>query len=416
MSSLIIASRRNPVGLWLPPPISAGIVWDTTPLATFTQTSGTYDYNDLNIYYTGTDPTQGCFKNTGSGTAVHRFFNCRFKSKSHIGYSTAPAGFEFYNCIGTVEDPVVDGQAWGNWLTPVCNWLVMENCTMQDMGGIRLNTTNLNYMRLRYNKALNMSGYKSNGTGGAGRAGARVPTSHTDTANFVRTSFIQLNGITAGNSGAGAGTGGTSRSEYGWNYIKNQPLASLPTDVFSTIGGGGVSGGYLWNHHNYIDGLYFYNPATQYNSARAIQHEPSGGGYIDVEDNTIVRCHGAIEINGGNSNMNIRRNKMWFSFKYNGVQPTYPERPYPYVALAAGTGINQVWADNEYYFWNKTAYVYTLPLVENFANSGNSLGTGWVYGTSVCTEADEAAQEAVWLAAFAAANPGETLGSTLLLA
>lgn len=398
------------------PAAAASWTWDTAPFSV-SNTSGTHDYYNLNIDYTGTSTTAGCVTNTGSGTAIHRFYNCRFRSKSHIVYSSGAAGFEFYNCVGAGLDPVVDGQAWGNVLTARCNWLVMENCTWYTLGGIRLNTTNLTYARVLNNKAINFNGYKSNGTGLPGLAGTRVPSAYDDTANFVRTQFFQLNGITAGAGGSGAGTGGTSRSEIGWNYIVTTPGEGLVEDSLSFISGGGVSGNHLWVHHNLIYGGSHYDPPNLKHSGRGIQHEDVGTdpGYIDIEDNIIAGYNGAIQIYSPANNINIRRNRAFFSGYANGERKVYLDAPTyyraaPYIASSA-SGTDQVWEDNEYH-WDTLSYTAPGDFLSNIGNTGNS-NSGWVETTPACTESNETASISTWESE--ASSAGETIGSSLTL-
>lgn len=392
--------QRQPRSIWTPPAVN----WEAALV--LADTSGTHDYIGRAIRYTGADSNYGCIRNNGAG-AAHRFINCLFWTNTHIVKSWAASGFEFYNCFAICENPNVDGVAHGCLLEGPASYLIAENNSATKLGGFRLNTANLSYMRVRYNKFLNIFGSKSNGAGGY-----RVQSSYGDTSAYVRNSMLQLNGVTAGAGGAGAGTGGTSRSEIAWNYVFNEPYESCATDIVSLINGGGVSGGRLWTHHNYFDGMYSQVPFSIGNEGRGIQHElptvgGTGGGYHDAEDNVFVRMPGAIEIYEGNSEVSIRRNRQYCSVNYD---PSHA--PYPYHA-ANQPGINQVWEDNEWhtYTMGYQAVGGANPFIENSGNSGNGVGTGWVEHSPACTAADENAQEPLWWAAVSAA--GHSIGSTL---
>ena len=398
---------------------STAIVWEST--LTLSQTSGTYYYYNRNFEYTGTSTSSGCIVNTGSGTARHIFVNCRFRSKSHILRSTAAAGFEFYNCIGQGLDPVVDGQPYGNIISSVVNWLIMENCTWYTIGGIRLNNTNLNYCRGRYNLFINLTGWMSNGTGLPGKAGTRAPTDAYDTSNFVRTSMLQLNGITVAAGGAGTGTGGTSMSEWGWNYNLNEPDASLIADSISLIGGGGAGTGTnrFWIHHNLFNGGYFYNATSQVNTGRAIQHETPGGGHTLEQNNIMTRYHGSWEIYNTftGSDITLENNQSFFPNYVNGVYCSYIGTPpplskgipLPYATAGSGTDVT---LNNNSWTWYTPGYSSSDFFGPPFSgNTGNS-ATGWTEVGS-CSEATADAQVGVWYAAAAAA--GLTIGSSLTL-
>lgn len=412
VSPLFLASlQRSAGGIYAPPP---SIAWDTTPL-NLSATSGTYDYYDGNIDYTGTDTNVGCITNTGNGTAVHRFHGFRFRSKSHIlRTAVGAAGFEFYDCAGEGLDPVVDGQPWGNIVSGQPNRLIVESSSWKNLGGIRLSTTNLGYERIRYNDVLNLMGWKSNGTGLAGKAGARVPTGPSDTTNYVQTSFVQHNGNTAGAGGAGSGTGGASRSEIGWNLVSNTPDWSLPSDIISNINGGGVSGANLWCHHNMLNGLYFYDPNIQH-SARAFQCEGSAA-YIDIDTNWFARIQGAVELHGATAHhINVTNSKAIFSKMLNGVALTYPGGPAPFLSGGGGSGgTNQVWTGNEWWWYANGYATDGSGFITYPSNTGNS-SSGWVRtGPPWATEADEDALPVTWtpLAVAEAASYGKTFGSS----
>lgn len=383
-ASLVRPRSRS---IWTPPSMH----WSDPPM-TLTQTSGVYDHVGLQIDYTGTrGDNYGAVVNTGAGTAVHRWYNCYIRSRAHIVRNLAECGHEFYNCYLECLNPDSDGVAQGRWLRGLCNHLIAENNTTVHVGGINIVLSTMDYMRVRYNRALNILGLVSNGSGLSGLAGYRtVVDTYDDPGTFQRQSFLQLNQTWAQAGGAGAGTGGTSRSEIAWNYIYNEPGNSCSTDILSFFGGGGVSGNHLWNHHNYIDGVW-HPDITMYNAGRGIQHELGGSSraaYIDHEDNTFVRIQGAMEINTSGDHINFTRNKVYASGKVGGVsvRPSYrygggsgtPSNPPPFAVPSANDGTYQVWTDNEFYF---ATLGYTAPgdFIDNAGNTGNS-SSGWVEG------------------------------------
>lgn len=396
-------------------------IWETGPLY-LSATSGTYYYYNRSVEYLGTDTSLGCIVNTGSGTARHIFVNCRFRSRSHILRSTAAAGFEFWNCVGECLDPMVDGQPWGNLILSVANWLVMENCTWYRMGGIRLNSTNLAYCRGRYNLFVDLTGWMSNGTGLPGKAGTRAPSDPYDTANFVRTSMIQLNGVTVAPGGAGAGTGGTSMSEWGWNYNLNTPDESLISDSISMIGGGGSGTGSsrFWIHDNLFNGGYFYDATSQVNTGRAIQHETPGGGHTLEQNNIMTRYHGSWEIYNTftGSDITLENNQAFFSGYVNGVwcsyigtpPPLYVGTPQPYSTAGSGTDVTLT---NNAWTWYTPGYTPSNFFGPPFSGNAGNSASGWTEVGS-CSEATEDAQVGVWYAAVAAAGIAR-IGSSLTL-
>lgn len=411
------------------PPVASIFHWSDSPL-TLTQTSGTHDYNDLQIHSTATGDASAAVVVTGNGTAIHRFYNCYFRSKSHIVRIAAGvglAGFEFYNCYFECQDPVVFDEAMGRLIRGQATRLIMENCTSIRVGGINIIQSTLDYVRVRYNRAIDITGSRSNGTGAAGWAGMLTSKDNWEESsswnNYNRQPFFQLNTCTAQAGGAGAGTGGTSRSEVGWNYIYNTAGNSISSDIMSFYGAAGVTGNHIWVHHNYIDGIWP-QETYQYNAGRPLQVEKSGAvrsAYIDFEDNVVVRCPSGGEINASGDYVNVKRNRAYYSgYAEPGNNIFAPQRwngssysdayPKPYDVPVANDGIYQVWQDNEFY-WRTLSYVPST-FVGNPGNTGNS-NTGWVEGTSICTQADENAQTALWEAAASAA--GYTIGCTMEL-
>lgn len=422
LPAYLVSARGGIVGGPVTPP--AQLHWSDPPM-TLTQTSGLHVHTGLQIDYTGTrGDNYGAVVNTGAGTAVHRWVNCYIRSRAHIVRNLAACGHEFFNCYVECKNPDSNGVAQGRWIRGSCNHLIAERNTTYRVGGINAVLANLDYLCVRYNKILDIYGLVSNGSGLPGLAGYRtVVDTYDDPGSFQRQPFLQLNQSYAGAGGAGYGTGGTSRSEVAYNYVYNTPGDSCSSDILSFFGAGGVAGNHLWVHHNYIDGIW-HPDIRMYNSGRGIQHEFGGAAraaYLDHEDNVFVRCAGGIELNRTGDNVNVRRNKVFFSGLVGGVsvRPSYrygvgggsPSYVAPYVVPGANDGINQVFQNNEY---RVATLGYTAPgdFIGNPGNSGN-LSSGWVEGGAVCTEADENAQAAIWLDAFAADNPGVTLGSTL---
>ena len=402
--------QRRPSGLLVPP---SALTWE--PEITTTQTSGTYYYINRNFKYLGADPNKGAITNTGNGTARHICIGCRFWTNSHAVKSLAAAGFEFYGCRSQGINPNVYGQPMGCFFEGTANWFIAENNHVEYMGGMRLVGADADYVRIRYNRALNIIGSKSNGTGLAGWAGF-IPEPHNPEnvnnqtyAKFM--SLAQFNSMTLGANGAGAGTGGISRSEIGWNESVSYPGQSRNSDHISFFASGGVPGGNVLVHHNFLQGMWRQDYLDATHSGRGIQNELTGSKswYKDIEDNTIVGIPGAIEIHGENSYINVRRNKAFYSRAVGGQ--TLPTIQQPYTG--EGTGINQVWEDNAF-TWYTPGYIPETQFVTNPGNTGNSAGSNWSE-TSPCSEALEAAQLAIWRAQASAAlaSLGKSIGNSI---
>lgn len=371
------------------------IVWEAPYVMSATSGETTIsNRNFLNTNYL----SAAAYSSASGGDYV--FENCRFDSR---GNCWAPGngniGVRFINCYLLVRNTLTSTVANKRVISGYPARFDMQHCTLQG-GGMRFDDP-LTKCLIRYNKISEVNGVRSNGVNAAGWAGYQVETTN---ANVENRPAIQFVGQPSGN--------GTNQPEIAWNRIVNVPAQSRCEDLINFFGGGGsVSGSPMWVHHNLLYGSTAQDPLFRASSGRGVLFENYAGGavsYIDIEDNWIARTLGSINLaNGDYRYINIRRNKMFYSGKWLGSNMPGSN----YACNADGVGIYQVWADNEY-SWNAVQNATALPFINNSANTGNSLGTGWNQITSTCSEAQEEASIAAFDAAALAAGHTQ-IGSTI---
>ena len=388
LNPLFLANlRRLPSGIYAP---EAPIVWESP--YNMSATSGTVTIENRNFDCTDTGDTAGAAYATAAG-AKYIFNNCRFRSKAACIWSNYSIGLELNNCIGECVNPGISGVYNRGFLHGKYNWLVVRQCTMKG-GGMRISSVNPTRLRIQENLAINIEGRYSDGAGGY--------LNTTPSLNVAR-QFFQMNGVTCGSVGDPA--------LIEWNYVKNTPTQSHPGgDLISVAGGSsGLSTDPIKIRNNMLYGNNSYSPTTVSYSGRGIMLEDGTGGYIDIDDNIGARTPGlvSIDLDGHYSNVNIRRNKAYWSAHLGGTWLVLSTQPFG--ANASSTGTNQVWTDNEWWYWDGGYNAATF--IGNSGNAGNS-NTGWVEHFPVSEATEDAVPTAVW-APLAAAAGKTQIGSTI---
>jgi hypothetical protein len=151
--------------------------------------------------------------------------------------------------------------------------LTIEGNSMFSTAGIYVNAdgTAPSKLSVRYNKALNIDGRLSDGTGGY------LATTSTSNPIDLR-QFVQLNQVRA-----------TPNVEIAWNEVINEPGNSFVADNISLFLSSGTANSPILVHDNYIQGAYPVDPVTD--------TDYTGGGIIvDGSADSVANASGFIRI------------------------------------------------------------------------------------------------------------------------
>jgi hypothetical protein len=177
------------------------------------------------------------------------------------------------NTYGYGLNPNVNGQSPGRFLTlyKPTN-VVVENCYMESTSGIYLNgDTSASSVKIRYNRAHNIDGRKSDGNGGF-------------SSDFNWAQFVQLNKVQ-----------NSPGIEIAWNEVINEPYKSRVEENINVFLSSGTSSSPIQIHDNYIQGGYPANPATDgYGGGGMMLGDGSAtdvsnaAGFVQAYNNQIV--------------------------------------------------------------------------------------------------------------------------------
>ena len=189
--------------------------------------------------------------------------NSNLQGRGHLIQAVqGGANLTVRNTYGYGLNPNVYGQPAGRFLqTNAAAKVVVEHCYMQSTSGIGLFSYQGDYstsqsIRIRYNRAHNIDGRKSDGNGGF-------------IDDFERVQFAQLEGIKH-----------VPAMEIAWNEVINEPYNSRVEDNINICASSGTAASPLRIHNNYIKGGY---------PGNAAQDSYSGGGIMvaDCETTTV---------------------------------------------------------------------------------------------------------------------------------
>jgi hypothetical protein len=178
------------------------------------------------------------------------------------------------NTKGYGLNPRVVGRTIGRFLAVYKPFkIVVEHCYMESTSGIYLNgdTSAPQSVKIRYNRARNIDGRKSDGNGGF-------------STEFNWAQFVQLDKVQH-----------APKIEIAWNEVINKPYKSRAEDNISIYLSSGTSSSPIQIHDNYIQGGYPTNPATDKYSGGGIMlgdgsatSVSNAAGFVRVYNNQVV--------------------------------------------------------------------------------------------------------------------------------
>ena len=336
--------------------------------------------------------------------------NSRLRARRYcIHWDVSTIDLTVENCVLECRNPMQANEATGpamNLIGP--KNLVIEHCTFIG-GGIQLSETPAGgaFVRIRYNRALNIDGRMSDGAGGY------VFEASNSTAYFKARQFLQLRGNLV-----------VADGEVAWNEVINEPFISRREDAFSIFGGSGVAGKPFWIHDNVVKGGCSPRPYDNGYSgsgfvvedARAVVTDTSVAQYVDIDDNQVIGATnvGLGFVGTGVSHVRARRNRFVSCGRINGrpVLAAWMNSPVNIYEDKGSTGPTYAVLEDNGYSWRRdaTGEQFNGPWFPVIGNTGNSNTGGYVIAATT-DEAHEAAEWEYWRAKVAAA--GVRLGSTL---
>jgi hypothetical protein len=230
--------------------------------------------------------------------------NCNIRSKGTLIDAGSSSNLTVKNCSGYALNPDVAGMYPGRFLrADDFKNIVVENNYMEGTSGIWLHRytgsgSADNSLKIRYNKAKNIDGRKSDGAGG-------FRTGNTDN-DFYRVQFLQLDNVRE-----------APGVEIAWNEIINEPYKSRVEDVISIYRSAGRQADTLNIYDNYIQGAYPAQPTSQLFKGGGIMLGDSGGedlstvpAWVRAYNNQVVSSanHG-LAISAGHD-MHLYNNRM----------------------------------------------------------------------------------------------------------
>ena len=161
--------------------------------------------------------------------------------------------------------------------------LTVQNCYMSHTVGIGINGGGRTGMvvRILYNRASDIDGRESNGTGGY------------QTGKSVLPNFIGFNTVT------------TPDVVLAWNEEINIPFVSQVEDSISTYGSLGTAALPMLVHDNYIQGGYYLDNSVPYTGSGFNLGDTAGGtGYVQLYNNQVVNYgNDGISVTAGHNNV-----------------------------------------------------------------------------------------------------------------
>jgi hypothetical protein len=230
--------------------------------------------------------------------------NCNFKgpgwavSDSNDGSNITILNSRHFGEYGQRQPRFIDGI--GNLKN-----LVVENCDLYDSCGIKLaegysgDYTPNNTIKIRYNRAFNISGWH----GG----------SDPKVGNFVQTDKLYHLTKTYGTRNGKPLHEGVPYAEISWNEVINRPGLSHAEDNINLHNSRGCSWSPWKVHHNLIYGAWRkdWRDGTFSGSGMICEgSNPDGkcAAYVDFEDNVVIASNNNTYGFAGGNNCNMRRN------------------------------------------------------------------------------------------------------------
>lgn len=239
------------------------------------------------------------------------------------------------NTRGYGVNPNIAGRPTGRFLSAEENRnLNIYNNYMEGTGGIYVRAfvgdrAGGQTIKVVRNKARNIDGRKSNGSGGYQNA-------------FVRYQFLQFNGVRD-----------VPNVEIAWNEVINEPGKSALEENINMYQSRGTSGSRFKIHDNFIKGAYAINPTTDtgYAGGGILLGDGTStanvvGGYVDVYSNHIVSTSNqGIGIAGGH-NHSVYNNRIVSSGLLPDGRKIAAQNVGVYVWDSYGSKANGTWYNN----------------------------------------------------------------------
>lgn len=340
--------------------------------------------------------------------------NSRLKARRYcIHWDVGTIDLTLDNCVLECVNPMQAGEASGPALSIIGpKNLVVEHCTFIGGGGIQLAETPAGgaFVRVRYNRAINIDGRMSDGAGGY-----VFEAANTANVYFKSRQFLQLRSNIV-----------IADGEVAWNEVVNDPFTSRREDAFNIFGGSGVSAKPFWIHDNVVKGgactrpydIGYSGGGFIVEDARAVVTDTSVAQYVDIDDNQVIGAAnvGLNFVGTGVSHVRARRNRFVSCGRING-QPVIAaamNSPINVYEDKGSTGPTYAELEDNGYSWRRdaTSEQFNGPWFPVIGNTGNSNTGGYVIAATT-DEALEAAEWAAWVAKKAAA--GVVCGSTLVV-
>lgn len=329
-----------------------------------------------------------------------------------IHWDVSPIDLTVENCVMQCLDPLQAQEAAGPAMSIIApKNLIVEHCTFIGGGGIQIEetATPTSYVRIRYNRAINIDGRMSDGAGGY-----VFEAASTVNVYFKSRQFLQLRGNIV-----------IADGEVAWNEVVNYPFISRREDAFSIYGGSGVSGKPFWIHDNAVKGgactrpydIKYSGGGFIVEDARDEVTDTSVAQYVDIDDNQVIGASnvGLNFVGTGVSHVRARRNRFVSCGRINGL-PVYGlgmNSPINVYENLGSTGPTYAELEDNGYSWRRdaTSEQFNGPWLPVIGNTGNSNTGGYVIAATT-DEALEAAEWAAWIAKKTAA--GVVVGSNLV--
>lgn len=250
-------------------------------------------------------------------------------------------------------------------------------------------------VRIRYNRALDIMGMRSDGAGGY------VVEASNSTAYYEKRQFVQLDKLYLPSADA----------EVSWNEAINTPFVSRPEDAINIYGVRASLALPLLVHDNYIQGGCPTRPYDVGMSGSGIVCEVDSR-YVLIEDNQIVSYGNAAITLVNSDHCRALRNRAVGDGRVNG-QTSFSRREafllYNAEGVPPGAQTTNCSFEDNLHAWAGTGGSLTAAYAPEAGSNGNFLSGMTSLGTP--DEAMELAEWALWRAKVAAA--GVRLGSTL---
>jgi hypothetical protein len=245
-------------------------------------------------------------------------------------------------------------------------------------------------LRCRYNKAVDINGMYSNGSGG-------YQTETAGNGGFEVRQFLQLN------------SNSIASVDISWNEMINAPTNCRPEDFINIYASSGTAGSPMSIANNFAWGGFSQQPYTLDFSGCGLLVE-EGSSYIDLDDNVIVAyTNSGFAAWGACDNLNVRRNRFICSGKLSGTTLWAPNR----AAVFQTSGSSNLYEDNEFSWMGRDTGGSGALSNRGLYKAGDTVTETGSTQLANATEASEAAEVTTWESKKT--SNGVTTGSSIVI-